>query len=285
MNAFRSIYQQSLADKCRVWLEQFAIDADTSQQVLHAASLYLDELFPVTLPCPDVDLDSTPEEDARWRSAQEPSYCLKERVLCSYGKSSIHLERPYFDIGQQMESDISMMVAEDRGPESSRQAMLDELHDMMLTMRSSGLEEADIIAIVEQVFAPKITPLHVTRDYRLTLPALDNAEFNLGPAEKAFYLTFLSYPEGIRFSELIDYREEMLEYYSHISRRHDAAAAAKVINRLTEQGGNASSIAVSRINHEVRRHCMGNLSQFYGIYGPQGDVKRIALPSDMVCWE
>lgn len=280
------MYQESLADKYRVWLEQFAIDADTSQQVLHAASLYLDELFPETLPCPGVGLERVPEKSTRCLPAGELHLRMQKRVESNEAEfSTVQPARTYREIAPLLEGDASMMVAEDRGPESSRQAMLDELHDMMLTMRSSGLEEADIVAIVEQVFAPKITPLHVTRDYRLTLPALDNAEFNLGPAEKAFYLTFLSYPEGIRFSELIDYREEMLEYYSHISRRHDAAAAAKVIDRLTEQGGNASSIAVSRINHEVRRHCMGNLSQFYGIYGPQGDVKRIALPSDMVCWE
>lgn len=271
--------------ECQSWLKEHASDNAEAQLLLHDASMCIAELFP---PQPE----RKPRTSCDRMERKVPRLHAAKRVQ----SSSIRFRLLKKDVEMEMMSDEMAYIPAERPeillasegsvfPESSRQQKMKELRDLFLKLREEGFEEADIIKIIEEVFTSAITPLHVTRDYRLLLPELNNAELQLYPAEKAFYLTFLSYPEGIRFSELIDYREEMLEFYLKVSKRKSPAAAEDVINRLTEQGSNRVNITVTRINKEVRRHCFGSLSQTYGIYGTQGDVKRIALPSDMVCWE
>ena len=281
MKLYRTSQRKRMCEECSDWLAQYASDSVASPKLLHTISVYVSGLYPEPI-CPDEEEEVNasvlmPEEEM---TACEPN-CVEYEMLPS---REIRF-RGEEEIDSESAEELLDVPAKNQQPVITFEHPIDEVFLHLLKLKRAGVTEAEIIQLVERVFQPSLTPLHVTRDYRLLLPGFDNAEFHLPPAEKALYLTFLSYPEGIRFSELIDYREEMLEFYNRISLRHDRDAASAVINRITEQGGNGINVSVSRINREVRQHCFGSLSQYYGIFGAQGEVKRIALPADMVCWE
>ena len=92
--------------------------------------------------------------------------------------------------------------------------LLDEVKEKVRKLRAFGVEEAEIVAMMndEDVF-PQLV---VTEDYKIVLADGKNTEVKMEPLVRAVYLLFLRHPEGIVFKELPDYRQELKMIYAEI---------------------------------------------------------------------
>lgn len=92
----------------------------------------------------------------------------------------------------------------------------------------------------------RLSRLVVTADYRIMLPDY-HKEVELSPVHKAVYFLFLNHPEGIELKHLVDYREELTDYYLRLSSHVDLQLAEDTIDRLVNPLDNAINEKCSRI--------------------------------------
>ncbi|MCQ2257148.1 MAG: hypothetical protein MJZ41_04030 [Bacteroidaceae bacterium] len=110
-------------------------------------------------------------------------------------------------------------------------------------------------------------------------------EIRLSPLDKAVYMLFLRHPEGINFSFLPDYREELMEIYRSLMNYRTTASMQKSIDDVTDPTNNSINEKCARI----RRAFISALGQYkasaFFIAGPRGGAKKIALERRLVCQE
>lgn len=117
------------------------------------------------------------------------------------------------------------------------------------------------------------------------IPELGNLRFGFQPGELAIYLLFLHHPEGIRMSEVIDHRSELLGYMNLVSRRDDPEMIQRMVDELCNAQSNSLSEKMSRIKNKISNLLGESLADFYIISGPNGGHKKINLPRNLVSEE
>ena len=106
------------------------------------------------------------------------------------------------------------------------------------------------------------------------------------PLPKAVYFLFLKHPEGIMFSYLPDYREELLEIYKKLKGRlYNETEARKSVWDVTDPLSNSINEKCSRIREAFVSQFDERFARWYFITGERGEAKKIALPRDLVVWE
>jgi len=189
-------------------------------------------------------------------------YCDKEAVWEYERESSLYHERN--EVIEDLQNRIREMKAYIRECESKLSKM--------------GMKDKDIRNALSE---DSVTlGLHITqrgkffvmRDGQVT-----NQEIRLSPLDKAVYLLFLKYEEGIHFSYLPDYREELMEIYLSLMNYRTTAAMKKSIEDVTDPTNNSINEKCARI----RRAFVSSFGEFkagpFCITGPRGDVKRISI--------
>ena len=153
-----------------------------------------------------------------------------------------------------------------------------------MMLREKGASEKEIRELFEVKQRP-LSRLLVTKDYRLLIGD-DRLEVKMRPICKAVYLLFLNHPEGIRFKELPDYREELGRYYR--SMKLSTQARKKVEQSIID--------VTDPINHSINEKCARIKEAFlkvmdaetarqYIISGERGEARKIALDRSLVVWE
>lgn len=153
-----------------------------------------------------------------------------------------------------------------------------------MMLREKGASEKEIRELFEVKQRP-LSRLLVTKDYRLLI-GNERLEVNMRPICKAVYLLFLNHPEGIRFKELPDYREEIGRYYR--SMKLSTKARKKVEQSIID--------VTDPINHSINEKCArikeaflkvmdAETARHYIISGERGEARKIALDRSLVVWE
>ena len=127
-----------------------------------------------------------------------------------------------------------------------------------------------------------LSKLVVTKQKKIFLPDFGNIEIKLRPLEKAVYLLFLHYPEGIFLSSLSDHRDELFDIYSRVSNSDDLEQMHSRINDLTNALSNSASEKISRIKRCFEEAIGLDLAQHYYIQGGNGEVKKIQDLANLV---
>jgi hypothetical protein len=131
-----------------------------------------------------------------------------------------------------------------------------------------------------------LSRLYITKDYKIYLSDYFGMEIKMTPLPKAVFLLFLKHPEGIKFSYLPDFREELLEIYRKVKGPlYDETNARKSVWDVTDPLSNSINEKCSRIREAFVSQFDEHLARFYYINGERGEVKKIALPMDLVSWE
>lgn len=128
----------------------------------------------------------------------------------------------------------------------------------------------------------KLSPLLITSDYRVFLPAYNNMEIVMPTLSKAVYFLFLRHPTGLRFKELIDYRDELLQIYCTISNRENIDKMEQSIDELVDSTRNSINEKCSRIRAAFITQFADDLAHHYYITGNYASPKRITLDRNMV---
>ena len=153
-----------------------------------------------------------------------------------------------------------------------------------MMLREKGASEKEIRELFEVEQRP-LSRLLVTKDYRL-LVGDDRLEVKMRPICKAVYLLFLNHPEGIRFKELPDYRDELAGIYRamKLSTKARKKVEQSIID-VTDPVNHSINEKCARIKEAFLKVMDAETATHYYIYGERGEVKRIELSRELVIWE
>ena len=108
---------------------------------------------------------------------------------------------------------------------------------------------------------------------------------NYKPLVKAIYLLFLSHPEGIVLKCLPDYRRELKDIYNLVRPQGLTDRAEKSIINATNPVQNSINEKCARIRKAFSCVLPHRLVKYYAISGKRGEVKKVSLQRDRICWE
>ena len=134
-------------------------------------------------------------------------------------------------------------------------------------------------------YTVQLSPLHITRGGRIFLADYDKREVKMPNVAKALYFLYLRHPEGLRFKDMSDHREELLHIYSGITGRDDPEEIEKSIDILVDPLGNGLNVNASRIKAAFRNVVSDRIARFYYLSGGAGEEKKVPLDRDLVIWE
>lgn len=148
----------------------------------------------------------------------------------------------------------------------------------------SILESLRVKMLFAQNFRQNSPPskLVIRRGGRMYLPDYGNIEIRMPTMEKALYILFLRYPEGIYLSSLSDHRDELLDIYSLISTRGNRGVLKDRIKVVTNILKDQMSIKISRIKKAFTDSIGSNLADYYIIQGENAEKKGIKLARHLV---
>lgn len=152
-------------------------------------------------------------------------------------------------------------------------------------LKENGVTVSEIVEMVKTVGKTGVSRLVVTKDLRLLL--IDyQVEIKLEPLHKAIYLLFLNHPEGIRYKELPDYREELAAIYHSMKRNTQARKKIeRSIEDVTNPIGHSIIEKCTRINSIIKNTITSSIVSEYLITGKIGEPRRIRIDRSLVRWE
>ena len=121
------------------------------------------------------------------------------------------------------------IIDEDLDVEESCEAI--EPEKMIKNLLLKGCPAEMILSWINQ--SVKLSRLKITKQFKIYLTDYENEEIKMGPLPKTVFLFFLRHPEGVMFSHLQDYREELKMIYGHVCTNDDPQRMEESINRLT----------------------------------------------------
>lgn len=172
-------------------------------------------------------------------------------------------------------------TAEELDPEVT-DAVHADLQEIIKKYKDFGVGISDLIDILNREWKP--LPLRITRNKRIFVTGRNEVEVRMPQLQKALFFLFLKYPEGIRFKELRDYRDELLSIYLDISRQDDPEANERRIDSIFSRDNRINEI-ISTLNKAFTEVLQPQVARFYCIEGPAGEAKKILLDRSLVTWE
>ena len=133
---------------------------------------------------------------------------------------------------------------------------------------------------IQQKTTIQLSPIVVDKHYKITLPEFGNIEIKLHALPKALYLLFLKHPEGIRFKELFEYKQELSDIYNKLSNQTDKKEIERAIKDLVDMTKPNINMQCSRIRAAFRKVMEESIAQHYYIDGQNGAPKKIALSTE-----
>ena len=165
---------------------------------------------------------------------------------------------------------------------NSCSSLLDDVKQKVRLLRESGVSESEIASLF---YVERPLPmLVINKSYRVFLGEKQN-EVHFEPLVKAVYLLFLQHPEGIIFKDLPDYRRELANIYNKIRPWGLTDRAMQSIEDVTNPMLNSINEKYAKIKKVFKTMLDSSIAEHYYIKGVRGEVKRIALPHDLVTWE
>ncbi len=169
--------------------------------------------------------------------------------------------------------------------DTESKTLIQEIRERVEKLEQKGVDSY----LIEMLFKNrkhKLSRLRITKDYKIYLSDYFGMEIIMTPLPKAVYLLFLKHPEGIKFSYLPDFREELLEIYKKLKGPYyNEISARQSVWAVTDPLNNSINEKCSRIREAFVRHFDDHLARFYYVNGEWGEAKKISLPRNMVIWE
>ena len=220
------------------------------------------EKYSLEEPCADIeDLD-----DIRFRISESRDECSsekKEEILFS------------------PESRCREMLSEESFDEEMQNA-LKEAEEIIKGLLLKGCPTELILSWLNQNV--KLSRLRITKQYKVLLVDYDK-EIKMGPLPKTVFLFFLRHPEGVMFSHLQDYKQELKEIYGRVCTNDDLEKMEQSISRLTDPFDNSICEKCAAVKKAFVMNVSDTVAKNYYINGSQGEKKSISLDRNLVEWE
>lgn len=226
----------------------------------------------------------------------KPRVCFSKRTAEKKEKSTGHFIpsiRPkaikptrnlsfYDEIEQEeSESDIRLSI---RGPEEGSipftHEILSEIN-RILNEYHLTIDELEILI----GYTVKLSKMKITRNGRIIMTDFEEKEIKMDNLTKMVYFFYLRHPEGVRFKEVDDYREELLHIYMGITGRDNPEEIRNSVIGHIDPYGSGLRISASRIRKAFRDQFGEKVAKFYCLEGKKGEPYSIAIDRDYVIWE
>lgn len=158
----------------------------------------------------------------------------------------------------------------------------DEVREAIKRLLLKGFSASVIRSWLEEDV--KLSRLRITRRFKILLVDYDK-EVKMGPLPKTVFLFFLRHPEGIMFSHLMDYTDELLHIYSQVCRNDDPEKMHESVGRLTDPFDNSINEKCAAVKKAFMLQIEDSIARNYYICGQQGFKKGISLDRSLVEWE
>lgn len=206
-------------------------------------------------------------------------------ILKDIDENSLKLRFHKVSDGSEDKCEESIGVNADEEFDYESKILVQEIKERVNKLRQKGIDEY-IISQIFQHHERKLSRVRITKDYRIFLGDYFGMEIKMTPLPKAVFLLFLKHPEGIMFSHLPDYREELMEIYKKVKGPfYNEEQARKSIEDVTYPLSNSINEKCSRIREAFVSQFDEHLARYYYVDGKRAEPKKIALPRNMVKWE
>lgn len=152
--------------------------------------------------------------------------------------------------------------------------ILEEKGYLELLANILGKEKIELLC--SKAAKEPLSPLTISEDGMITLPAYQNRELKLSPIQKAVYLLFLRHSEGICFKLLPEYRHELLQIYKHLSLSENCDKMKQAVFVVTNPCENAINEVCSQIKRIIVRLLPEYIAGSYIIQGKKGACKEVS---------
>lgn len=159
-------------------------------------------------------------------------------------------------------------------------AILDEIERIQVEF---GISIEELETLLDSRI--RLSRLTITPQNRIYLSDYGNREIKLDHLSKAVYFLFLRHPKGIRFKELSDYHDELLDIYLRITGRDSLEDIHKSIDDIVDPLNNAINVKVSRVKSAFRSAVSDRVARHYYIDGIGGMPKKVSLDRKLIIWQ
>ena len=177
---------------------------------------------------------------------------------------------------------------------TEKDIVIEQLYQHVNRLLELGMKEGEILTEVRKCMPPDMYYLIISKDikkiYVSHFHKIGNKniegyqEVKMSPLDKAVYLLFLRHPEGINFSYLPDYRDELMEIYKKLMNYRTTAAMLRSVEDVTDPTQNSINEKCARIRRAFVETFGSYNAEPYCISGVRGEAKRITLDRQYVDW-
>lgn len=131
-------------------------------------------------------------------------------------------------------------------------------------------------------FFKKMSKIEIRGDYqRIYLVDFGELELELNPKERTLYIFFLNHPQGVRLADLHNYRDELWEIYSSISKATNLDSIKSSFELLLNPEDDNVFQVLSRIRKKIMK-LLGECAKPYLINGERGGKYYIGEDKNLV---
>ena len=209
----------------------------------------------------------------------EPSSCQHQsRENKSFWRSRIPVERNLYDLCDDIDDEV------ESAPISSPELDLlaQEAKEAIDKLLLSGFSAEVIKGWLDQKV--KLSRIRITKRNKILLVDYD-IEVKMGPLPKTVFLFFLRHPEGMRFVDLQDYKQEIYDIYSRLAVSDDLDKIKRSVDLLTDPFDNSINEKCTMIKYAFQKVVKDDIASNYYVSGKQGHVMKIPLDRTLVEWE
>ena len=209
----------------------------------------------------------------------EPSSCQRQsRENKSFWRSRILVERNLYDLCDDIDDEV------ESAPISSPELDLlaQEAKEAIDKLLLSGFSAEVIKGWLDQKV--KLSRIRITKRNKILLVDYD-IEVKMGPLPKTVFLFFLRHPEGMRFVDLQDYKQEIYDIYSRLAVSDDLDKIKRSVDLLTDPFDNSINEKCTMIKYAFQKVVKDDIASNYYVSGKQGHVMKIPLDRTLVEWE
>ena len=209
----------------------------------------------------------------------EPSSCQRQsRENKSFWRSRIPVERNLYDLCDDIDDEV------ESAPISSPELDLlaQETKEAIDKLLLSGFSAEVIKGWLDQKV--KLSRIRITKRNKILLVDYD-IEVKMGPLPKTVFLFFLRHPEGMRFVDLQDYKQEIYDIYSRLAVSDDLDKIKRSVDLLTDPFDNSINEKCTMIKYAFQKVVKDDIASNYYVSGKQGHVMKIPLDRTLVEWE
>ena len=174
-------------------------------------------------------------------------------------------------------------ISSEESFDAEMQNALKEAEEMIKNLLLKGCPAQMILSWINQSI--KLSRLKITKQFKIFMTDYDNQEIKMGPLPKTVFLFFLRHPEGVMFTHLQDYREELKMIYGHVCTSDDPQRMEESINRLIDPFDNSICEKCANVKKAFLVKVADNIAANYYVSGAQGEKKGISLDRSLVEWE